>query len=133
MSKNKADFDEVPQMMYFVMPGELNADGEPVRTKQSHPYSYDPIVTFMSRKVPTGSLYTDRLTSWYGYDTVHAMMQKHFGEQGDYWNSRSITKNTAFLRELLDKPTLCVTRVEEQCNQATGYPVWFIAYAEGAN
>lgn len=49
----------------------------------------------------------------------------HFGNESDYWNDRKPSKIEAFLRAYFDDPTLILTRVEEQCNQATGYPVWY--------
>jgi hypothetical protein len=100
------------------------------RTKASHPYSYDPILEFSSDATPDGSLYTDRLFSWYGYDLIRKKMQVHFGEAGDFWSGRTPEKIEAFLRDLMDIPNLEVARIEQHCNQATGYPVWFIAFAK---
>lgn len=102
------------------------------RTKWNHPYSYDPILQFSTGEQPDGSCYSDRLMSWYGYDVVRKTMQKHFGEQGDYWNQRKPEAIQGFLRELLSYPELKLTRIEEHCNVATGYPVWFFAYQRGA-
>lgn len=100
------------------------------RSKAQYPYSYDPICIFNSSTEPTGSVYSDRLVGWYKYDVVRAKKLKHFGEVGDYYSNRSITSIQSFLRDLMDKPTLVVTRVEEQCNQATGHPLWYFAYAD---
>lgn len=100
------------------------------RTKATHPYSYDPMLVFDSGVEPTGSAYSDRLMGWYEYSVVRAKMQKHFGEQGDYYSSRSPAAIQAFLRDLMDKPELELVRIEEHCNQATGYPVWFFAFRD---
>lgn len=108
---------------YFFVGGH---QGE--RTKFSHPYNYDPILVFYTGLTPTGSLYSDRLSGWYERSVLDALMTKHFGNAGDYYHTRKPTAIEAFLRELMDKPTLVLTRVEEQCNQATGYPLWFFEY-----
>ncbi len=116
------DESDEPRVVYF-MGGHLGP-----RTRQTHPYSYDPILVHATGEEPTGSLYSDRLMGWYGYDTVRAAMQRHFGDQRDDYSGRSVSSIDAFLRELLGQPELRVVRIEEHCNQATGYPVWFFAY-----
>lgn len=98
------------------------------RTKATHPYSYDPILVFDRGEEATGSAYSDRLLDWYDRDIVRAKMKLHFGEDGDYYSSRSPAAIQAFLRDLKGVPDLVLTRIEEHCNQATGFPVWYFAY-----
>lgn len=101
------------------------------RTKFSHPYSYDPLIVFESKKEPTGSAYSDRLRDWYSAEKLSAAKLKHFGKQSDYYaveHAPSVVE--AFLQDLMDKPNLELVCIEEHCNQATGFPVWFFAYAE---
>lgn len=101
------------------------------KTKFSHPYSYDPVLQYVGKGEPNGSLYTDRLRLWYDYELLRAKMQEHFGEQGDYWYRRKPKAIEAFLRDVMSKSKLKVIRIEEHCNVATGYPVWFITYNDG--
>lgn len=102
------------------------------RTKWEHPYSYDPILQFTTGEQADGSCYSDRLFGWYGYDVVRAKMQQHFGEQGDYWSQRKPKAVEAFLRDLLGRPGLKLTRIEEHCNVSNGFPCWYFAYQSGA-
>ena len=119
---NQSLLDE-PTVMFF-----KDFDNPDYRSKLEYPYSYDPICIFKTQVVPTGSLYTDRLCLWYDADLLRDKMQHYFGEAGDYYSSRPINKIQLFLRDLMNHPSLEITQVEEHCNQATGYPVWFIAY-----
>jgi hypothetical protein len=114
--------------VYVFMDMFVNEDGTPRRTKATHPYSYDPEIQYVTKLTPTGSCYSDRLQLWYPSEVLRAKMLEHFGESGDYYSGRSAAKIQAFLRDLMDKPSLVLTRIEEHCNQATGYPVWFFAY-----
>lgn len=101
------------------------------RTKFSHPYNYDPLIVFDSSKPATGCVYTDRLRGWYSSERMKEMKLKHFGKESDYYAvEHSASKVENFLRELMEKPSLEVVAIEEHCNQATGFPVWYIAYAE---
>ena len=100
------------------------------RSKFTHPYSYDPLLQFRTGIEPTGSVYSDRLRGWYDYALIREKMKVHFGNEGDYYNNRSSQAIQAFLRDLLGKPHLQLTRIEEHCNQASGFPVWFFAYRD---
>lgn len=97
------------------------------RTKLTHPYSYDPITTWTGNAKPDGSVYTDRLFQW-GPEKHDQLCIKHFGDRSQYWGSRSVSAIQAFLRDYLDAPELVLCEVQEHCNQATGYPCWFLAY-----
>lgn len=98
------------------------------RTKRTHNYSYDPLLVFASGKESNGTVYSDRLTRWYPHAEVRAKMRQHFGDEGDYYDSRSPTAIQAFLQDLLSRPKLQLTRIEEHCCQSSGYPVWQFQY-----
>lgn len=111
--------------------GVLNAQGQTVtRTKSTHPYSYDPFLLW--RKLPnemaTGGVYTDRLSQW-DYELNNRLKRKHFESESDYYSQFTPEQVESFLQERLEKPMLKVVYMEEHCNVATGYPVWYIAYA----
>lgn len=128
MQMSEDDSENTPDYRSFkVLGGHLGP-----RTKLSHPYSYDPILQFFSGREPTGSVYSDRLSGWYESAVMREKMLKHFGNESDYYNSRSPLTIEAFLQDLMDKPTLKLTRIEEHCNQSSGFPVWFFAYREEA-
>lgn len=102
---------------------------EGARTKSTHPYSYDPIVQWRSNNEPTGTVYTDRLFRW--DDAKHdALCLNHFGDAGQYWHRREPAKVEAFLREYLNRPALVLCAITEQCNQASGFPLWRLDYRE---
>lgn len=108
----------------------VDEHGKPVnRTKDEYPYSYD---AFMQERVLPNSevksaVYTDRLLQW-DYNLTRRLMEKHFGNSGDYWNNRSAADIQSFLRERLNAPDLVVCYVMECCNVSNGYPLWVIAY-----
>ena len=114
-----------PTMMFFEDFSNPNH-----RSKWEYPYSYDPICIFKTQVAPTGCLYTDRLRTWYDADLFREKMQQYFGEAGDHYSNRSVAKIELFLRDLMGYPSLQITRMEEHCNQATGFPVWFFEYTE---
>lgn len=97
-----------------------------LRTKQTHPYNYDPITQY-KRVVPDGekeeSVYSDRLKSW-DPERCNRIMESYFASTGDDWSRRHAVDIESFLKEYLDVPYLMLTRIVEHCNQATGYPVW---------
>lgn len=101
-----------------------------VRTKQSHPYSYDGFVTYRNGKneEATGTIYSDRLLQW-DYAKARNLMMKHFSESGDYWDSRSPEKIQSFLQDWTDERNLKLILVMEYCNVSNGYPVWRFDYA----
>lgn len=98
------------------------------RTKQSHPYNYDPIVTFRSNEVKAnGSVYTDRLLGW-DYKKHNDLCQKHWCNEGQYWADRSPESIEAFLRDWMEDPELVLCEVQEHCNQSSGFPLWFFSF-----
>jgi hypothetical protein len=99
----------------------------PVRTKLTHPYNFDPITVWVSPDKPTDSVYSDRLYTW-DPEKHNLLCRKHFGDEGQYWSSRPPEKIQDFLRDYKEMPNLVLCEIQEQCNQATGYPVWYFAY-----
>lgn len=110
--------------------GVVNYKGEIVtRTKDSHPYNYDGFLIWktMDHNLCTGSVYTDRLFQW-DYKLTTDLIQKHFGTTSQYFDKYQPKELQAFLRERLNAPTLEVVFLQEECNQASGYPLWYIGY-----
>jgi hypothetical protein len=101
------------------------------RTKRSHPYTYDALLVYSTGEERDGSCYSDRLLRWRPVAEVRALMKKHFGDEGDYFDSRSPAAIQSFLRETLNLPELKLTRVEEHCNQSSGFPTWYFAFIRG--
>jgi hypothetical protein len=109
---------------------------------QSNPYSYDPFVIYESAVMiqPDGSIrsseyswvthtvYSDRLVQW-DYDKHGDLCLKHFGNKGQYWDSREPSKIEAFLRDYLDEENLVLIKITQHCNQSNGYPCWQFDYA----
>lgn len=103
------------------------------RTKQSHPWSYDPLLAYSTGQDSTGSCCSDRLLRWRPVAEVRAFMQKHFGDEGDYFDRRTPAAIQAFLRDTLNLPELQLTRIEEHCNANSGYPYWHFSFIRGAD
>lgn len=96
----------------------------PARTKMSHPYNYEPIVLLRSEKKGTDNAYTDRMCGWDRDKFYKGLEQK--GELRFSWGDK--TKVNNFLRVYYDDPTIEVVQVVEYCNEATGYPTWFLGW-----
>lgn len=102
------------------------------KSKQTHPYNYSDIVTYIYPDVEADStIYTDRLKGW-GYEKLKELSLKHFKVQGDYWGERSPEEVQAFLREYCAAPNLVLTKITEQCNASNGYPLWKLDFIKGS-
>lgn len=106
-------------------------DGLPrTRSKMTHPYSYDPFVIWKDPNLTaTNTVYSDRLHQW-DYKKHNDLCEKHFGNQGQYWDRRAPKAIEAFLRDYNDNPTLELVRIVEYCNASNGYPCWRLDYTE---
>ena len=109
----------------------ISADSN-VRTKATHPYNYDPFTMWRGPGKPDYGVYTDRLFQW-DYKKHDALCIKHFGNRSQYWDHRNTDKIQAFLRDYFNMPDLVLCEVQEHCNQATGYPVWYFAICKTPN
>lgn len=110
----------------------VDMDGNPVeRTPIDHPYTYDSFVVWRNgdKKEATGGVYTDRLLQW-DWDKHNALCRKHFGDEGQYWSDRDPELIEAFLRDWTENPNLRLIYVLQCCNQSSGFPLWYLAYAE---
>lgn len=120
--------DKSGMYVSYRMPVDPNA-----RTKQSHPYSYDPITQFLDSSVkPNGTIYTDRLLQW-DFKKHDLLCEKHFGNRGQCWEGRAPKKIEAFLRDWCENDGLQLAAVIEYCNVATGYPTWRLDYFQPQN
>jgi len=108
----------------------------PRRTKQTHPYAYDPF-TIWGQPSPNpkrnGSTYVDRLIQW-DRAKYERLARKHYHSGGSSYmqpfNSQSCKGHLieAFLRDWFDDPTLELLRVVEHCNPFTGERTWSLDY-----
>lgn len=109
------------------------ASEQALKTKESHPWSYDPILLYKNSKaVITATVYTDRLYQW-SSQKHNQLCLKHFGDDSQIWNYRSSEKIESFLRDWFENPTVVLAAVTEYCNVATGYPVWRLDYGLETN
>lgn len=111
--------------IYDTDSGRMTWDGKvTTRTPETHPYSYDTFVTYRKydNNEHNGTIYTDRLSGWIGYDKYRDMLSRHFGEQGDYWDTRSPKKVESFLREYTENKSLELVGILQGCNASNGYP-----------
>jgi hypothetical protein len=101
------------------------------RTPSTHPYSYDSYILW--RNLPNdqmnASAYSDRMMQW-NYKKFDELWKKH-GLKGQYWYASDKDKIEAFIKDYFEKPNLKVVYVMQCCNQATGFPLWFVAYNTG--
>jgi len=76
--------------------------GQPVElTKEESPYGYSPFVTWRrpgTRGPSMHGTYSDRLLEA-DWDKHNRLCQKHFGDEAQWWHSRSPEKIEAFLRD----------------------------------
>ena len=119
---------------YFTINLRSNAwTGEPItRTKDSHPYSYEPFTVFGSRPdegVVSQGVYSDRMYQQ-DYEKYNACCMEVFGNEGQYFDQRSPKGIEKFLQLYYNKPNLKLLWVVEDCNQASGYPLWYFSFTE---
>ena len=110
----------------------VDENGEPIeRTPLTHPYNYESFVTWQkkgtSKKDLNGAVYSDRLYQW-DAKKHNELCQKHFGNEGQYWNEREPEKIEAFLRDYWEKPETELLMIMQGCNQSSGYPLWIFFY-----
>ena len=95
------------------------------RDRMSYPYSYDPFLIYWNEETEgiecNNSIYTDRLSGW-DYNKLRSLSQKHFGEQGDYWNNRSPEKIEAFLSEWTGKKVTLIANIQ-YVHLSNGFPL----------
>lgn len=116
--------------------GALDLHGNPFRSKAEHPYSYSPIIIFdrkPSNPEKVRCAYSDRMRSWArdaGRD-FHKDIAELFGPNvNDYFPTKSPKLVEQFIRKQFNKPELVLVRIVEECNMATGFPVWSIHYED---
>lgn len=100
--------------------------GPGIRSKFTHPYSYDPFTIWRREGKPPGNtsgIYSDRLLSW-DYAKHDQLCLKHFGNQGQYWGNRSPALIEKFLQDWHNDPSIKLWRIIESCDLSNGYPVW---------
>lgn len=102
-------------------------DGRAPRTKQTHPYSYDPFDIYKADFEHTGGFYTDRLLQ--GDFAKHdKLCKKHFGDAGQIWSSRKFAKIQDFCRDWTGDKKIRLVLVREYCNQSSGFPTWYLGW-----
>ena len=113
--------------MSYMIPnvyGDVQFSRKEVKTKLTHPYSYDPIVQYRHPDTKAnGTVYTDRLLQW-DFAKHDRLCEKHFGDTGQYWDRRDPNLIANFLRDWYDNPEIVLCEVIEYCNVSTGYPTW---------
>lgn len=100
----------------------------PVRTKWTHPYSYDPIVLINTTVKPTSSAYSDRMQGWdyTNYEQSSNRAAEKYGRRFE-WSDEAIVRD--FLRAYYKDGTIEVAKVIEMCNASNGYPLWFLSWS----
>lgn len=97
------------------------------RTPDKFRYSYDAYVIYKKSEEYNQTVYSDRLHQW-DYEKYNRLSEKHFGNQGQYWNNRDTDKIEAFLRDYYDKPELELIGIMEGCNASSGFPYWIFFF-----
>ena len=111
---------------YVTLSGEVDEhDHHVTRTKRSHPYNYDGFVLWRGglNSEANSTICSDRLLMW-DYDKHNKLCQKHFGNEGQYWNQREPKLIEAFLRDWTEDKELKLVFIMEYCNASSGYPCW---------
>jgi len=105
---------------------------DPPRTKQRHPYNYDPF-TIWGAPRPSAECndtnYTDRLEQE-DHAKYALLSKKHYRSGGNAYERPFDAQNCKghlieqFLRDWHNDPELKLLRVIEYCNASTGFPTW---------
>ena len=124
--REKEGREGIPDQYQEFLPENLS------NTKDSHPYTYDPFLIFFNEKAkqePESSIYTDRLLEW-DWAKHNELCQKHFGNQGQYWNDRDPKKIEAFLCDWIGKKVTLIANIQ-YVNLSSGFPVWRLDFYYG--
>lgn len=124
-TSNNSSFDHLYGIVTFFS-DTVDEHGNPVKkTKMDYPYSYDGFVThrFGKNEEANHTIYSDRLLQQ-DYTKTRGLMQKHFGNDGDYYDNRKPKAIESFLKELLGDENLKLIFIMEYCNVSNGYPLW---------
>ncbi len=113
---------------YFVQAVD-EYDNPVEKPQREFPYSYSPFVTYRAGKNEEANetAYSDRLLQE-NYKKARKLMQKHFGESGDWWDSRSPAKIEAFLQEWTKDKGIKIIMIMQCCNVSNGNPYWRFDY-----
>ena len=101
--------------------------GPGMKSKETHPYNYDPVMVWNRGEVSESSVYTDRLFMW-DHEKHDRLCKKHFGDEGQFWNTRTPEQIEGFLQDYLGAPGLVLCEIQEQCKASTGCPTWYLGY-----
>lgn len=109
--------------------GYYDQYGNPIeRTPITHRYNYDSFL--MLRQLPneeaTAGVYTDRLYRDYFHE-IESLVLRYTGTRGQYWDKFTLDQIQNIMRDHFKRQDLLVVYVMQCCNQATGYPLWYIA------
>lgn len=102
-----------------------------VRTKQDHPYSYDPIRHYHARAHgDVGSAYDDRMQQWDSakWRASAQIMNDKYGAGA--WRLTCGPQAEEMLRLYYDAPSLVLTDLVEFCNQSSGYAHFSFCYVK---
>lgn len=121
--------------MIYGISGLFNSEGvdwngAPVsRSRSGYPYSYDPYVTYRggTNDEAKETVYSDRLFQWDSakYDKC---CKDVWGNEGQYFDSRSPQSIERFLQLYLDKPKLKLIGIMQGANMSSGYPYWIFFF-----
>lgn len=110
---------------------EVDLDGNPVeRSRASHPYPYSPYVMYRNggnEEIKT-CVYSDRLFQW-DSKKYNELCEKHFGNTGQHFSSRSPDTIEKFLKDYMDDQSLKLIVIQEGANMSSGYPYWVFHYS----
>ncbi|MCW8829982.1 MAG: hypothetical protein OQK32_00495 [Gammaproteobacteria bacterium] len=98
-------------------PFDMGADGKCLRGLERQNKA-----SAVEEHKPKDTIYSDRLYEW-DSDKYNTLCEKHFGDRGQWWNTREAEKIEAFLSDYLGRPVTLIN-IEKQENKATGFPVW---------
>ena len=107
----------------------VDSNGQPIeRTPSTHPYNYDSYVLW--RNLPNDKVcdgaYSDRMRQW-DSEKFERCWKEHCGT-GQYWSEYSQEQITNFVRAYYDNQEIQICYLQQCCNQATGFPLWYVAF-----
>lgn len=73
-------------------------------------------------------VYSDRLYQW-DSKKYNQLCQKHFGNEGQFWNNRQPQKIEEYLSDYLEKKVK-LTQIRQTENASSGYPIWIFKFKE---
>ncbi|MFS1429230.1 hypothetical protein LMH73_019290 [Vibrio splendidus] len=98
------------------------------RTKQSHPYSYEPFETFNNGRKSSSSVWSDRIRQQ-NPKKFNKSCNEVWGNDGHDFDTRQPDEIERFLQVLFDNNDIKLNCIVETCDHSSGISLWHFSFS----